>query len=225
MLSFRLFELLNNISSQIRGNDKPFGGIKLIFVGDFCQIPPARNIYEDGKYCFESPLWFVCFPLTHSFYFTFIFGQDDPEFIKVLNEARVGNLSETSKAYLRSLGCHIIKVVGDESFPDHIPVLSAHRMDCFIINRDKLHEDDKEEIIVIRSTDSGTFSSIALDQMLQVPHMLTLKKGCHVMAVRNIDDDLRNGTVGIVESFLNNEFPVVSFPESGKVIVMKKQYQ
>jgi ATP-dependent DNA helicase PIF1 len=43
MLSLKLFEMLNAIGKAVRGNSKPFGGIQLIFSGDFFQLPPVGD--------------------------------------------------------------------------------------------------------------------------------------------------------------------------------------
>ena len=40
MMSKRLFELLDQIGKKIRNISKPFGGIQVIFSGDFYQLPP-----------------------------------------------------------------------------------------------------------------------------------------------------------------------------------------
>ena len=45
MMSKRMFELLNLIAKKIRGNNSPFGGIQVIFVGDFFQLPPIETIF------------------------------------------------------------------------------------------------------------------------------------------------------------------------------------
>ena len=228
MLSSRLFELFHRIACCFRGNDLPFGGIQLIFVGDFCQLPPPRSSFGDTFYCFESPLWSVCFPLTHCFFLQVIFRQDDPEFIAVLNELRYGKLSQKAKEFLFKLNRAILPNPTDNIIPSNLPVLNAHRIDCHIINRDRLHEGlsgPADGIHIIKSSDSGSISSKILDQVLQVPHRLALKVGCPVMVLRNIDDNIRNGTTGIVDSFLNNEFPVVCFPDSGKVFTMNKRYK
>jgi len=52
MMNNELFELVNSLFQLIKGNDKLFGGIQLILVGDFHQLPPIRN-----NYCFSSPIW------------------------------------------------------------------------------------------------------------------------------------------------------------------------
>ena len=43
MLSKRFFEILNIVAQIIRYNDLPFGGIQVIFSGDFYQIPPVAD--------------------------------------------------------------------------------------------------------------------------------------------------------------------------------------
>ena len=59
MLSARLFEQLHLVCSYVRKTDKIFGGIQLICVGDFRQLPPVpNNAYNDsGRYAFQSDLW------------------------------------------------------------------------------------------------------------------------------------------------------------------------
>ena len=50
MLNNELFDKLNLIGQELRGNNEPFGGIRLTVVGDFYQLPPVS-----GNYCFLSP--------------------------------------------------------------------------------------------------------------------------------------------------------------------------
>ena len=44
MLSLKLFVALNAIGKSVRGNFKPFGGIQLVFTGDFYHLPPNISI-------------------------------------------------------------------------------------------------------------------------------------------------------------------------------------
>ena len=59
MMSKKLFEALDKIGRTIREINKPFGGIQLIFLGDFYQLPPVRKDHDmdTDKYCFESDIW------------------------------------------------------------------------------------------------------------------------------------------------------------------------
>ena len=63
MMSKKLFEILDYVAKEIRRDLDPFGGIQLIFSGDFYQLPPVGNSETDeGKFCFESNLWEMAFP-------------------------------------------------------------------------------------------------------------------------------------------------------------------
>ena len=78
---------------------------------------------------------------------------------------------------------------------EQMPRLNLKVIDSFIFNREKLHENAlSDDIIVIKSVDSGDLSSSHSDQLLHVQHALTLKVGCPVMMLRNKDDTLKNGS-------------------------------
>ena len=59
MLSLKLFNVLNAIGKAVRNNQKPFGGIQLVFSGDFFQLPPVGDHLEPDtqQFCFESEDW------------------------------------------------------------------------------------------------------------------------------------------------------------------------
>jgi ATP-dependent DNA helicase PIF1 len=92
MMSKRMFELLNKIAKRIRGKDTPFGGIQVIFVGDFFQLPP---IEKDG-FCFESDHWFEVFPKDQHLELKTFFRQSDPVYIDILMKVRKGKLDKES---------------------------------------------------------------------------------------------------------------------------------
>ena len=60
MLDNMLFEKISDILCYVKSHSlkddellhKPFGGIQIIFIGDFCQLAPVN-----GTYCFLSTLW------------------------------------------------------------------------------------------------------------------------------------------------------------------------
>ncbi len=52
MIDINLFEKISEYLSKINNNKLPFGNIRLILIGDFCQLPPIN-----GDYCFKSKIW------------------------------------------------------------------------------------------------------------------------------------------------------------------------
>ena len=85
MMSKKYFELLDSIGRKIRGFNVPFGGIQVIFLGDFYQLPPVgdKSDPDTSKFCFESEIWKQTF--NESVILTKIFRQKDREFTKILN--------------------------------------------------------------------------------------------------------------------------------------------
>ncbi len=57
MIDRSLFELLDLVAKRVRGNDAPFGGLQVVLVGDFLQLPPVPNKFSDREFCFQSPVW------------------------------------------------------------------------------------------------------------------------------------------------------------------------
>ena len=55
MMSLKIFVLLDTLGKMLRRNQKPFGGIQVIFSGDFYQLPPVENKedIETSQFCFE----------------------------------------------------------------------------------------------------------------------------------------------------------------------------
>lgn len=47
MMNAPLFELLEEIARLVRQNEKPFGGIQVVFLGDFYQLPPVGKTEQE----------------------------------------------------------------------------------------------------------------------------------------------------------------------------------
>lgn len=96
MMTPDLFEKLDEVGRKVRRNELlPFGGLQIVLVGDFFQLPPIST----QTFVFESPLWKKLGLETHTL--TEIVRQKDPIFQTILNEARHGELSKGSVKLLR----------------------------------------------------------------------------------------------------------------------------
>ena len=96
MMTPDLFEKLDEVGRKVRRNELlPFGGLQIVLVGDFFQLPPIST----QSFVFESPLWKKLGLETHEL--TEIVRQKDPVFQTILNEARHGELSKASVKLLR----------------------------------------------------------------------------------------------------------------------------
>lgn len=182
-------ELLNNVERLTRAarqNPKPFGGIKVILVGDFFQLPPVK-----GAFAFESAAWDkanfqVCY--LHEQH-----RQDDKVFNDILTGIRAGHLEEDQKQIIRD------KVISDASGMDGVIRLETHNNAVDRMNQMKL-ERLAGTLRTYEMDSRGNDKAIkALKANCLSPERLILKVGAPVLFTRN-DKDLRwvNGTQGKV---------------------------
>jgi len=89
MMSRKVFELLEMIGRTFRNPFLIFGGIQVVFSGDFYQLPPIKA----DEFCFESDVWGALFG-ERQFYLTQIHRQTDSEFVKILMGIREGRITK-----------------------------------------------------------------------------------------------------------------------------------
>lgn len=97
MMSRKVFELLEMIGRTFKNAYLAFGGIQVVFSGDFYQLPPIKA----DEYCFESELWGAVFA-ERQFYLTQIHRQTDSEFVKILMGIREGRITKKGVECLMS---------------------------------------------------------------------------------------------------------------------------
>ena len=102
MLDGHLFKMLEAIGRAVRGSSLPFGGIQLVFCGDFFQLPPVSLAW--AGFAFQTPAWASCNVTTHVLT-EIVRQQGDQPFIGLLNEVRVGLCSPATTQALAA--CHV----------------------------------------------------------------------------------------------------------------------
>lgn len=176
MLPGRIFNLLDRIFRVVRCNPvEPFGGMSIVAVGDFLQLPPPSRT---GQYdwCFLSQSWigadFQCF------YLQDIFRQSEREFIDVLNDFRVGRLRGKSAELIQT---RIAR------FPsDRIVRLFTHNVQVDHWNDAKLEcIEGQEEHVFVAETGGDANEAAKLVKDLVTPQTLRLKVGARVMITAN----------------------------------------
>lgn len=204
MISAKLFDNLEKIAREIRGNDEPFGGIHLILCGDFFQLPPVSKDKKsaDGKFCFEGEVWKKC--IKHSVLLTKVYRQTDKEFVEILNNIRMGKC--TKEITEKLLQCKRPLSMDDNIEPTK---LYSRNITVDTINTQRLKQLKGEDVIFeaddYLSSHGDKFEAEKLLKDCQANAKITLRVGAQVLLVRNLSDYLVNGSRGVVIRFEDTE--------------------
>lgn len=197
MVSSKLLDLADIICRYIRKDERPFGGIRVILVGDFFQLPPVK-----GDFAFKASVWdkanfAVC-------YLTEQHRSQDEVFNDILTGIRTGQITDEHKELLKS---HIYDVL-----PDDIGVYV--RLDTHNKRVDDFNEMRLSRLTTpartYTMTSSGSEAQVAmLKKSCQSPEKLTLRSGARVIFTQN-DAEQRwvNGTIGEV-AVVKDDYVVV----------------
>jgi ATP-dependent DNA helicase PIF1 len=143
MMSKRLFNLLDYIGKKVRKSSKPFGGIQVIFCGDFYQLPPVGNEgdIDSFKFCFQSELWDETFDSQYILDKTY--RQTDEDYINILNQIREGKLNN----YYFNILKKRVNLKYNDNMPIKPVILHPTKKSVDIVNQnemDKLNSEEKK---------------------------------------------------------------------------------
>ena len=232
MMNPEFLEKLNSIAQALRRDSRPMGGLQVIFVGDFFQLPPVNKDSRNGvptQFVFESPDWIKVVPLTVEL--KKIERQRDPVFHTILEEARHGALSKESLKILRTrqnLDWKSLEIKPTLLFSRKAEVDHVNESNLKALQGERRTYTVDTVLLPIARTkgidlnsEESKFAIQRLDR--DAPYMpeLTLTVGAQVMLLVNMDFDLElvNGSRGVVVRFTEDplHLPVVKF-RSGEAI-------
>jgi ATP-dependent DNA helicase PIF1 len=246
MMSCKIFDILDDIGRAARRNPiVPFGGMQIVFLGDFFQLPPIVDDVEEDQFCFESRRWNSVFLRENCVQLHTIFRQSDPVYKAILMQIRVGRLSSDNARILQSrVGLAFDAAAHHGVVP---PKLFPTRIKTDMLNKTMYDRLEGEERVFLceRKTDCVTFlennkaipvetlakcEALSLEerdqelQTLVTAPRIKLKVGSMVMCTVNYPQrGVCNGSQGVVTSFDSGGFPVVKF-STGVVLPMGMHY-
>jgi ATP-dependent DNA helicase PIF1 len=248
MLSAQALDNFDAVARILRGSPLPFGGLRVVLVGDFFQLAPVpqkvngRELKDcNYQYAFQSRVWTGAG--VRNFVLTQVHRQTDPVWLRMLEEIRVGRLTDaTIDAFVARTRLQPPRA--EDSAPvthlyaTNAPVQSENaRALASLPGMPEVFRARDE--LLLGGDDVGRF----LNDL--APAVVELKVGAHVMLLRNLraedlqavgcvvlaqegDSDivLANGATGRVVAFErapedaarlgSPRWPVVAFPRTGR---------
>lgn len=231
MFSSHLFELLEEVLRKLRcgmrveGTPK-FGGVQIIFVGDFLQLSPIES-----SFCFESPLWknmhFKNFKLKYPFRFI------DKDFFNLLTRIRIGKQTpkdikllesrvDAYKTYLKNKDQHLIKPTVLHSIRKDVKIENLCELDKLneleykykandlYYKKSRFNQNvDEVDFVLCDYVSAGEkeFYQSLLNGVIE--EELIFKKGAQVILLKNLSENLCNGSKGIIDECFEDRISVI----------------
>lgn len=211
--------VLRRANRERGGGELPFGGLQVIFCGDFFQLPPVmRPGEEQARFAYHSDAWKSLQPAIC--YLHESHRQNDDRFLRVLHAIRAG---EAASDDAEAIGEILMERFGAKTGGAVSPTkLYTH-------NKDVDEENERElaklpgEAAEYYMDESGREAVVAtLKKGCLAPEALRLKLGAKVMFVKNsFDKGYANGTLGEVVACDGSKVVVKTF--DGKLIEVEPE--
>jgi ATP-dependent DNA helicase PIF1 len=204
MIDGQLLDKIDEVARAVRKDQRTFGGLQLVLCGDVCQLPPVGR---DSTFFFEAKCWKTA--VNRTVQLTRVFRQTDMRFVEILNEMRVGSLSEKSIRMLKSLS-RVPSYPEDGIEPAQLFCL---RQEVEQANMKRL-ADLPGPLRQFNATDEAKddTNKKRLNDNSLAPQLLELKLNAQVMLLKNVDEKLVNGSLGRVIGFgKGTGNPIVQF--------------
>jgi ATP-dependent DNA helicase PIF1 len=190
---------------------KPFGGIQLVLVGDFFQLPPV-GLGNYGKgFAFQAQAWMACG--TRAFVFKEVVRQrNDQAFVAVLNDIRMGKCSDRTRLKLNSCCTSRKPAPKDGIYPTKLYSTNRNVDTENMLKLQKLpgqaHVFNAEDEFIGSPSERKQLADVMGKKIAQHLH---LKLDAQVVLLRNEPTlGLVNGSRGVVMDF-EDSFPKVRF--------------
>jgi len=212
---------------------EPFGGQRIIFMGDAGQLPPVatkEDIFRLRSYGYKGLLgfenakvWEECQPERYEL--TKIFRQEDQIEGNILNRIRMGTQTDQDLDYINK---NVVPFT-----PEGAVVLTPRRYIEEAMNNEALARLDTRSF-EFNATISGKYKQVE-EKVLPFPKTLKLKMGCRVIIKSNeknltIHDsrpteriDVVNGDTGTFRGLDKHERLLIELDRNHEIVCLKKK--
>ncbi len=225
MLAPATLAMVDAVCREIKQSADPFGGIQIVMVGDFFQLPPIVKTETEGsaqgtlieetsaRFAYDSSAWKRARPIIC--YLTEQHRQDDTIFLDVLSAIRCNVFGG---AHL----CHLAtRKIDLHTAPQSTPKLFSHNSDVDRVNNEMLAMLSGKAHAFAMSSQGPYALAAALQRGCLSPETLHLKIGASVMFTKNNPKEgFANGTLGTVEAFDEvSGYPIIATRNGVRITV------
>ncbi len=230
MLDNYTMEYVDEVLRKVREDKTVFGGIQVILIGDFFQLPPVNIGINSKDFCFTSHTW-TELNLT-TIFLNKVHRQTDDYFIKALNNVRIDKTSANDLRvfYERDypanyeVDTNILQLFGTNKDAD------SYNFKCFSEIDARPYAYKSLDTFYLYSDLDGICHTLELnenasaklspkdykcyeqfDRDCKAPKTLELKEGCRVMLLKNlnISKGLVNGACGTIKNLTTASIDVL----------------
>ncbi len=220
MVRADLLDAVDMTLRRYRRNDRPFGGVQLLMIGDAQQLSPVvkENERQYMAQVYPSPYFFHAKALQNMDYVTIelqkVYRQKDRDFLEVLNAVRENRITADVLEVLNS------RVHAYDDDDDTIR-LTTHNAQADAVNLRKL-ELLPDDVRMFEADIEGDFP----DNSYPADFVLSLKVGAQVMFIRNDSEgEYYNGKIGKVEDIDDKGIIMVSDNEGNMIAVTPVEWE
>lgn len=219
MVRCDILDCIDIILRTYRTSKKPFGGVRLLLIGDLFQLPPiSKNVWNILKSEYESPYFFdaKAYRKSSPAYIELEkpYRQQEKEFLSLLDKIRINSITNEELAILNS---KVVISHKHESEKDNSAIFLAptnYQVDNY---NGKMYSNLDTEECIFQANITGDYpkSSYPVDDILK------LKVGAQVMIMKNKWNDQSqtftyyNGSLGKIKEIKDSSI-VVDITDGGK---------
>lgn len=213
MLSAETLTMVDLVCREVLDPRHPFGGLQVVLVGDFFQLPPVMKSYQKPsqglfgdtkapRFAYDAGVWEDAQFLTC--YLTEQHRQDDVVLLDLLSAVRRNEVEDVHFEAVAS------RRIAEDEAPD-MTKLYTHNADVDRINSELLDAIDEDERTYAMTSRGAPKLVEGIKKGCLSPEQLSVKVGARVMFTKNNQRvGYVNGTIGTVTGFSEwDKYPIV----------------
>ncbi len=220
MVRADLLDAVDMTLRRYRRNDRPFGGVQLLMIGDAQQLSPVVKENERAYMAqvYPSPYFFHAKALQKLEYVTIelqkVYRQKDRDFLEILNSVRENRITENVLSTLNAR----VHAFDDKDEPIR---LTTHNSQADSVNNMKL-DMLQGELYGFEAEIDGEFP----ENSYPADPVLSLKVGAQVMFIRNDPEgEYYNGKIGKIEAIDSSGMIQVTDEDGGLINVTPVEWE